>query len=401
MSTIAPNPMPELAPLLKRLRLSGILDSLETRNREAVANKIPYTDFLALLIADEVARREHKKFNLRIRRAGFRSSKTLEQFDFDFNPAIDQSLLTELASCRFVAEKVAVLIAGPCGTGKSHIAQALGHAAVRADYDVLFTTQSQLLASLHAARAINAYERRFQTFARVPLLVIDDFGLKPLRATAGRGLPRPRRRALRTRRHRRHLQPRLLRVGRRLPQSTARRRHPRPAPSRRLPPHPGGPELSLSKAHARAPQTNRCHRSKEREIITPSGTPDQHPKVAPLTRTWVAPLGRSATVVGEGERRRRYVVCFNPREAERQRHHRTAVLAELEAELASLRVGSGCGHAKRVCELRASGRYGKYLRVTGTGRAAIDRARVKAAERMCCFSFSLVGSPGNLAGLFR
>ena len=182
MSTIAPNPMPELAPLLKRLRLSGILDSLETRNREAVANKVPYTDFLALLVADEVARREHKKFNLRIRRAGFRSSKTLEQFDFDFNPAIDHTLIAELATCRFVAEKVAVLIAGPCGTGKSHIAQALGHAAVRADYDVLFTTQSQLLASLNAARAINAYERRFHTFARVPLLVIDDFGLKPLRA---------------------------------------------------------------------------------------------------------------------------------------------------------------------------------------------------------------------------
>ena len=182
MSTIAPNPMPELAPLLKRLRLSGILDSLETRNREAVANKVPYTDFLALLVADEVARREHKKFNLRIRRAGFRSSKTLEQLDFDFNPAIDHTLIAELATCRFVAEKVAVLIAGPCGTGKSHIAQALGHAAVRANYDVLFTTQSQLLASLNAARAINAYERRFHTFARVPLLVIDDFGLKPLRA---------------------------------------------------------------------------------------------------------------------------------------------------------------------------------------------------------------------------
>ena len=134
------------------------------------------------LVADEVARREHKKFNLRIRRAGFRSSKTLEQFDFDFNPAIDRTLITDLATCRFVAEKVAVLIAGPCGTGKSHIAQALGHAAVRADYDVLFTTQSQLLASLNATRAINAYERRFQTFARVALLVIDDFGLKPLRA---------------------------------------------------------------------------------------------------------------------------------------------------------------------------------------------------------------------------
>lgn len=175
------NPMPELAPLLKRLRLSGILDSLDKRNREAIENKMSYTDFLSLLIADEVARREHKKFNLRLRRAGFRSSKTLEQFDYDFNPAIDHSIISELATCRFIEEKVAVLIAGPCGTGKSHLAQALGHCAVRSGYDVLFTTQSQLLGSLNAARAINAFERRFQTFARVPLLIIDDFGLKPLR----------------------------------------------------------------------------------------------------------------------------------------------------------------------------------------------------------------------------
>ena len=176
------NPMPELSPMLKQLRLSGILDSLDKRNREAVENKMPYTDFLALLVHDEVARREHKKFNLRIRRAGFRSSKTLEQFDFDFNPGIDHTLIADLATCRFVDEKVAVLIAGPCGTGKSHLAQALGHCAVRAGHDVLFTTQSQLLGSLNAARAVNAYERRFQTFARVPLLIIDDFGLKPLRA---------------------------------------------------------------------------------------------------------------------------------------------------------------------------------------------------------------------------
>jgi len=176
------NPMPELSPLLKQLRLSGILDSLDKRNREAVENKMPYTDFIALLVNDEVARREHKKFNLRIRRAGFRSSKTLEQFDFDFNPGIDHTLITDLATSRFVGEKVAVLIAGPCGTGKSHLAQALGHCAVRAGHDVLFTTQSQLLGSLNAARAVNAYERRFQAFARVPLLIIDDFGLKPLRA---------------------------------------------------------------------------------------------------------------------------------------------------------------------------------------------------------------------------
>jgi DNA replication protein DnaC len=179
MSTI--NPLPELSPLLKQLRLSGILDSLDKRNREAVEGKLPYTDFLALLIHDEVARREHKKFNLRIRRAGFRSSKTIEQFDFEFNAGIDRAAITDLSTCRFVNEKVAVLIAGPCGTGKSHLAQALGHCAVRAGHDVLFTTQSQLLGTLNAARAINAFERRFQTFTRVPLLVIDDFGLKPLK----------------------------------------------------------------------------------------------------------------------------------------------------------------------------------------------------------------------------
>ena len=87
-------------------------------------------------------------------------------------------------------------------------------------------------------------------------------------------------------------------------------------------------------------------------------------------------------VVGEGERHRRYVVCFNPREAERQRNHRPHVLTELEAELVTMRACSGGEHSKRVCELRASGRYGRYIRVTHTGRAVIDRAKVKAAERL-------------------
>ncbi len=102
------NPLPELTPLLKQLRLSGILDSLEFRTREAIENKFPYPDFLALLIHDEVARREQKKFNLRLRRAGFRSNKTLAQFDFDFNPLIDQTLISELAACRYIEEKVAI-----------------------------------------------------------------------------------------------------------------------------------------------------------------------------------------------------------------------------------------------------------------------------------------------------
>ena len=176
------NPMPELAPLLKQLRLSGILETLPARNREAIENKLSYSEFLALLIQDEVARREQKKFLTRVRRAGFRGEKTLEGFDFSVNPHIDQAYLSDLATCRFIAEKVAVLIAGPCGTGKSHIAQALGHCAVRAGYDVLFTTQSKLLGNLHAARATGNFERRFQALVKLPLVIIDDFGLKPLRA---------------------------------------------------------------------------------------------------------------------------------------------------------------------------------------------------------------------------
>lgn len=179
-TTIPTQPMPELAPLLKRLRLSGILESLPERNREALNGKLSHTEFLALLIQDEVARREQKKFSLRIRRAGFRTQKTLEEFDFTHNFNIDQALIRELATCRFVDEKVAVLIVGPCGTGKSHIAQALGHEAVRHDHDVIFTTQRHMLGQLQAARATQTYERRFQTLVRVPLLIIDDFGLKPL-----------------------------------------------------------------------------------------------------------------------------------------------------------------------------------------------------------------------------
>ena len=175
------NPMPELAPMLKQLRLSGILDSLESRNKQAIDKKMAYPEFLALLIADEVARRDQKRFTTRLRRASFRSHKTLDQFDFNFNPKLNAALIHELITGRFIAEKVAVLIAGPCGTGKSHIAQAIGHAAVRQGHDVLFSSLSQLLGSLHAARATDSFERKFANLVRVPLLIIDDFGLKPLR----------------------------------------------------------------------------------------------------------------------------------------------------------------------------------------------------------------------------
>jgi DNA replication protein DnaC len=177
------NPMPELTPMLKQLRLSGIMDSIESRNRQAIEKKMSYMDFLAIIITDEIARRNQKKLASSLRRANFRNQKTLEEFDFSFNPNINRSLIVDLASCRFIREKVCAFIIGPCGTGKSYLAQALGHSAIREGYNVLFTTASKMLAQLNAARAINGFDRQFAKIASVDLLIIDDFGLKPLKST--------------------------------------------------------------------------------------------------------------------------------------------------------------------------------------------------------------------------
>jgi DNA replication protein DnaC len=175
------NPLPELTPMLKQLRLSNMAETLAQRNREAIGKQLSYPEFLALLVQDEVARRDQKKYDSRLRRAGFRANKTIESFDMNFNPGINIQQINELTSCNFIDERVAVLIAGPCGTGKSHLAQAIGHCAVQKGYDVAFYTQAKLLAYLNAARATNMYERRFQALVKVPLLIIDDFGLKPLK----------------------------------------------------------------------------------------------------------------------------------------------------------------------------------------------------------------------------
>lgn len=182
------NPVPELVPLLKQLRLSGILDSLEARNRQAIDSKLAYTEFLSLLIQDEVARREQKKFTLRLRRASFRASKTLDQFDFDRLPKLNRSLIHDLATGRYISEHAPILIVGQVGVGKSHLAQALGHCAIRQGVDVVFSSCTQLTASLNAARATGGYERKLTALARVPLLIIDDFGLKPLRPPADEDL---------------------------------------------------------------------------------------------------------------------------------------------------------------------------------------------------------------------
>jgi DNA replication protein DnaC len=176
------NPMPPLESLLKQLRLFGILESLEVRNRQAIESKLAYTDFLALVVQDEIARREQRQFSQRLRKAQVLSDKTLERFDFAENPSLNHALIAELATGRFLNEHAPILISGPTGTGKSHLAQALGHCVLRQGHDVLFTTHNKLLTQLNAARATNAFDRKLQQLSKIDLIIIDDFGLKPMRS---------------------------------------------------------------------------------------------------------------------------------------------------------------------------------------------------------------------------
>ena len=169
-----------LVPQLKQLRLSGILDTLDARSRQALDEHWTYAEFLERLLEDEVERRQQKQLSLRVRRAALASDKTLETFDFTFNLTIQRQRLYDLATCNFVREKRNVLLCGPTGVGKSHLAQALAHSACRAGFDVVFTNAHTMLRHLHAGRADETYERRLSGYVRPDLFVIDDFGLKPL-----------------------------------------------------------------------------------------------------------------------------------------------------------------------------------------------------------------------------
>ncbi len=175
-------PMPEMAPLLRTLRLSGILDTISRRNKEAIDKKLPYTEFLALLLQDELLRRENKKFAELIRQSGCHTDKTIESFDFHFNPKINQPLIKDLATGAFITEKAPVLIVGPCGTGKSHLAQALGHCAIRRKEEVILTTQTQMSQELTTAQAMGTYQKVYKRFIKTRVLIIDDFGLTPLKS---------------------------------------------------------------------------------------------------------------------------------------------------------------------------------------------------------------------------
>lgn len=174
------SPIDELVPLLKKLRLSGVLQSLELRTKQAVDDDLSHAEFLLRLLTDEVERRDSKQLEQRVRRANFEHAKTLEDFDFHFNPSVPKAKVVDLATCNFVERRQNVLLVGPTGVGKSHIAQALGHRACRSGHTALYTSAHEMLTQLRASRADNSYERRLLRYTTPDLLIIDDVGLRPL-----------------------------------------------------------------------------------------------------------------------------------------------------------------------------------------------------------------------------
>jgi DNA replication protein DnaC len=171
----------DLTPLLKKLRLSGVLQTLETRCQQAIDQNLSMSQFLYYLLHDEVERRDGKQLDQRTRRAGFEGERSLEDFDFQFNPSIPRAQLLELGTCAWIQKRQNVLLVGPTGVGKSHLAQALGQRACRAGHTVLFTSAHDMLTQLRAARADQSLERKLLRYTTPTLLIIDDLGLRPLR----------------------------------------------------------------------------------------------------------------------------------------------------------------------------------------------------------------------------
>jgi DNA replication protein DnaC len=178
----------ELVPPLKQLRLSGILETLEARQRQAIDGQWSYLEFLERLLQDEVERRAQKQLDLRIRRASLNTQKTLDNLDFTFNTAINRQQIFQLASGDYIRRHHNLLLCGQSGVGKSHLAQALAHEACKQGFNVLLVNAHRMLQHLNGGRADHSFERRLSVYLRPDLLVIDDFGLKPLAAPAPQDL---------------------------------------------------------------------------------------------------------------------------------------------------------------------------------------------------------------------
>ena len=172
--------MQELVKKLKEFKLAGMTNSLETRISYANSNKISYEEFLLLLCEDEINNRRGNSYNKRLNKAKLPAYKTIEGFDFNFQPSIDRKQINNAEMCQYIKEKRNVIFIGNPGTGKSHLSMALGIKALLKDYKVLFTTVSDMLYKLHISKADNSYYKKLDEYLSPDLLIMDELGFKKI-----------------------------------------------------------------------------------------------------------------------------------------------------------------------------------------------------------------------------
>lgn len=179
----------ELQRALRQLRLGGMASVLETRLRQAQAEPMAPIDLISCLVSDELTRRSDRLLERRRKQAGFRDPhKTLDNFDFAFNPKMNRSLVFDLAAGNFIDRREDALFLGPGGTGKSHLAQAIGQAAILQGHQVLYRETHRLLEELADATLDGTRKRYMESVSTVALLIIDDFGMRRLPPTAAEDL---------------------------------------------------------------------------------------------------------------------------------------------------------------------------------------------------------------------
>jgi len=179
---------PDLKAILRRLRLSRILDTLPERLVLARQQKMPHQDWLLLILSDEASRRDSLAVTLRVQKAHLDPSMHLEAWDPTAKVTFDRALLNELTSLRFLDSHAHVAIVGPCGVGKTFLSHALGHIACRRGATVVALRTEQMLKTLKQARLDHSYEAELRKIISVDLLVLDDFAIDVLDATESRDL---------------------------------------------------------------------------------------------------------------------------------------------------------------------------------------------------------------------
>jgi DNA replication protein DnaC len=174
---------PALNQALRTLKMSGMLDTLEARLAQARAGELGHIEFLQVLCGDEIARRDSQAVTRRIRRAMFEQQATLEGFDFAASPKLPAAQIRDLAALRWLRAGESVIVYGPVGVGKSHIAQGLGHLAIRQGADVRFAKTSRVLATLAGGHADHSWDKRLAELTRPAVLILDDFGMREYTTT--------------------------------------------------------------------------------------------------------------------------------------------------------------------------------------------------------------------------